>query len=63
MITHFYRVPRLGYSRPTLICTKNIDIIPVKGTYVEWEDNTKYRVENVLFNLEKCEYQIIMVQI
>lgn len=62
MITHFYKVPRLGYSRPTLVCTKNIDIIPVKDTYVEW-NNIKYRVENVLFNLEKCEYQIIMVRI
>lgn len=63
MITHFYKVTESDYSKPILICTKNIDIIPVKGTYVEWKYNTMYRVESVLFNLEKCEYQIIMVQI
>lgn len=62
MITHFYKVPKLGYNRPILVCTKNIDIIPVKDTCVEW-NNIKYRVKDVIFNLEKCEYQIIMVRI
>lgn len=62
MITHFYKVPRKDYSKPIFVCTKNVDIIPAKGTYIDCEDN-RYRVDNILFDLEKCEYRIIMVQI
>ena len=58
-IVKFYEVRNKAYKNPKLCATKNLNYIPVNGMYIE-HSNQLYRVINVLFNLDTCEYVVEM---
>lgn len=61
-IVKFYKVKNKDYKNPKLLATKNLDYIPVNGSYIE-HSNQMYRVVNVLFNLDTCEYAVAMARV
>lgn len=61
-IVKFYKVKNKDYKNPKLLAVKNLDYIPVNGMYIE-HSNQMYRVVNVLFNLDTCEYVVAIARV
>jgi hypothetical protein len=62
MIVNFYKVRSNNYRNPVLIASKNISVMPPKGTFIELSGQV-FRVENILLNLDTCEYTISVVRV
>ena len=60
-IVKFYKVKNKDYKNPKLLATKYLNYIPVNGMYIE-HSNQIYKVVNVLFNLDACEYVVAMAR-
>lgn len=63
MIVNFYKKPVRGFNtNVTLVSSKNIDIIPQKGTFVEYHGQ-HFQVERIHFDLANCVYNVYMVRV
>lgn len=62
MIARFYKIKNKDYRNSTPLRTLNIDCMPNKGTYVDFLGQI-FIIENVIFNIDKCEYNIYIARI
>ena len=60
-LVKFYKVNHCNYKNRHLLATRNLDYVPHKGTYVEFSGQL-FLIEDVLLNLDVCEYEIAMVR-
>ena len=62
MIVNFYKVTSGDLRNKTLLTSKNIEHVPMRGEYVIYS-NQQFRVAKVLFNIDTCEYDLYMARV
>ena len=62
MIVNFYKVTSGDLRNKTLLASKNIEHVPMRGEYIIYS-NQQFRVAKVLFNIDTCEYDLYMARV
>lgn len=62
MIVNFYKVTSGDLRNKTLLASKNIEHVPMRGEYIIYS-NQQFRVAKVLFNINTCEYDLYMTRV
>lgn len=61
MIANFYKITDSIKVKP-LLASKNISCIPKKGEYVMLSGQC-FRVFKVIFDIDKCEYNLYLMRV
>lgn len=61
MLVKFYKIKHNDHRNRHLLATRNLNYVPHKGTYVKLSGQL-FLIEDVLLNLDACEYEIAMTR-
>ena len=62
MIVNFYKVTSGDLRNKTLLASKNIEHIPMRGEYAMY-NNQLFRVAKVILNIDTGEYDILLIRV